>query len=48
MTAMTAQESWDFLMAGTRTAHVATVRPDGRPHAKPVWSSCPCTPGDLR
>src|SRR5690349_1538942 len=26
-----------FLLAGTRTAHVATVRADGRPHIAPVW-----------
>ncbi len=37
MAPMTADETWDFLMAGTRTAHVATVRADGRPHVKPVW-----------
>ena len=28
MAAMTATETWDFLMDGTRTAHVATVRAD--------------------
>jgi PPOX class probable F420-dependent enzyme len=37
MAPMTAEETWDFLMAGTRTVHVATVRADGRPHVKPVW-----------
>jgi PPOX class probable F420-dependent enzyme len=37
MAAMTPGETWDFLMAGTRTAKVATVRADGRPHVKPVW-----------
>ena len=26
-----------FLMKGTRTAKVATVRADGRPHLAPVW-----------
>lgn len=26
-----------FLGEGTRTATFATVRPDGRPHATPVW-----------
>jgi len=36
MAAMTAQETWDFLMEGTRTAHLATVRADGRPHVTPV------------
>ena len=34
---MTTEETRDFLLAGTRTAHVATVRADGRPHVKPVW-----------
>ena len=37
MAPMTTDETWDFLMAGTRTVHVATVRADGRPHVKPVW-----------
>ena len=37
MAPMTTEEAWDSLMAGTRTAHVATVRADGRPHVKPVW-----------
>lgn len=27
----------DFLRAGAPTAHLATVRPDGRPHVVPVW-----------
>jgi hypothetical protein len=35
MAEMTAQEIWDFLMKGTRTAHVATVRADGRRPAEP-------------
>lgn len=26
-----------FLLSGTRTAKVATVRTDGRPHVAPVW-----------
>jgi PPOX class probable F420-dependent enzyme len=26
-----------FLLFGKRTAKVATVRPDGRPHFAPVW-----------
>lgn len=26
-----------FLMSGTRTGHLATVRDDGRPHVAPVW-----------
>lgn len=34
---MTAQEAFDFLTAGTRTGHLATVRADGRPHTKPIW-----------
>ena len=48
MTAMTAQETWDFLMEGTRTAHLATVRADGRPHVKPVWFLLSGTPGDFQ
>jgi PPOX class probable F420-dependent enzyme len=34
---MTSEQRRAFLMAGSRTAVVATVRPDGRPHAAPVW-----------
>ena len=34
---MTADDTRAFLEAGTRTAKVATVRPDGRPHVVPVW-----------
>ena len=26
-----------FLMAGTRTGKIATVRADGRPHVAPIW-----------
>lgn len=26
-----------FLLEGTRTAKLATVRKDGRPHVVPVW-----------
>jgi hypothetical protein len=29
MTEMSAEEVWNFLMEGTRTSHVATVRADG-------------------
>jgi PPOX class probable F420-dependent enzyme len=45
---MTAEETWDFLMEGTRTAHLATVRADGRPHIKPVWFLLSGTPGDFQ
>ena len=48
MAAMTAAETWDFLMEGTRTAHVATVRADGRPHVKPVWFELAGQPGDFQ
>ena len=48
MAAMTATETWDFLMEGTRTAHVATVRADGRPHIKPVWFELAGPPGDFQ
>jgi hypothetical protein len=47
MSAMTPEETWDFLMAGTRTAKVATVRADGRPHVKPVWFELAGQPGGV-
>lgn len=32
------EDEWtDFVGHGTRTAKVATTRPDGRPHVAPVW-----------
>jgi PPOX class probable F420-dependent enzyme len=34
---MTPDETRAFLLAGTRTAALATVRADGRPHVAPVW-----------
>ena len=34
---MTSDETREFLMAGTRTGKLATVRADGRPHVAPVW-----------
>jgi PPOX class probable F420-dependent enzyme len=34
---MTEDEWRAFVMDGTRTAKVATVRKDGRPHVVPVW-----------
>lgn len=36
---MSAFEPWvrDFLLAGTRTGALATVRADSSPHVKPVW-----------
>lgn len=34
---MTADERRVFLTEGTRTAIIATIRADGRPHATPVW-----------
>ena len=37
MQPMTPDETRVFLLAGTRTAAVATVRADGRPHVAPVW-----------
>ena len=48
MATMTAAETWDFLRAGTRTAHLATVRADGRPHVKPVWFELSGEPGDFQ
>ncbi len=37
MQTMTPDEIRDFLLTGTRTGKLASVRPDGRPHAAPVW-----------
>lgn len=34
---MTSEEWHHFVSAGTRTAKLATVRADGRPHVAPVW-----------
>lgn len=48
MAAMTPGQTWDFLMEGTRTAHLATVRADGRPHLKPVWFLLAGEPGDFQ
>ena len=37
MKKMTRAECLEFLMAHARTAKIATVRPDGRPHVAPIW-----------
>jgi PPOX class probable F420-dependent enzyme len=37
MRTMSPEETRAFLLTETRTAHVATVRADGRPHVVPVW-----------
>jgi len=37
MPKMTDQEWRAFVMEGTRTGKLATVRRDGRPHVMPVW-----------
>ena len=37
MREMTTEEALDFLSAGTRTAKVAWVASDGRPHVAPIW-----------
>jgi PPOX class probable F420-dependent enzyme len=34
---MTAREYENFLLVRARTATLATVRADGRPHAAPIW-----------
>ncbi len=34
---MTTEEYRDFLLGSVRTATLATVRADGRPHAAPIW-----------
>ena len=36
MSEMSQQEISDYLERGAHVAHVATVRPDGRPHVTPV------------
>lgn len=37
MREMSRSEAIEFLMAGTRTGKLATVRTDGRPHVVPIW-----------
>lgn len=37
MDKMTTEEMHKFIMAGTRTGKLATVRADGRPHVVPIW-----------
>ena len=37
MQEMTKDESRGFLLTQTRTAKLATVRADGRPHVAPIW-----------
>ena len=37
MEPMTPPEWRTFLLSGTRTAKLATVRADGRPHVAPIW-----------
>ena len=37
MRAMSPDEIRDFLLSGTRTGKLATVRADGRPHVVPIW-----------
>lgn len=34
---MTKEETKEFLMEGTRTGKIASVRADGRPHVTPIW-----------
>jgi len=34
---MSVEQRRAFLLAGTRTGVLATVRKDGRPHAAPIW-----------
>ena len=48
MPVMSEQEIWDFLTEGTRTAHIATIRADGRPHVKPVWFVLDGRPGNFQ
>lgn len=37
MKKMSREECYSFLLAKPRTAKLATVRPDGRPHVAPIW-----------
>ena len=37
MKSMTHKEALEFIMQGTRTGKLASVRPDGRPHVVPIW-----------
>lgn len=37
MPKMNRQEYLEFLSVGTRTAHLSTVRENGRPHVMPIW-----------
>ena len=37
MQTMDAEETRQFLLSGTRTGKLATVRKDGRPHVAPIW-----------
>ena len=48
MPVMSEQEIWNFLTEGTRTAHIATIRSDRRPHVKPVWFVLDGRPGDFQ
>ena len=48
MPGMSEQEIWNFLTEGTRTAHIATIRADGRPHVKPVWFVLDGRPGNFQ
>jgi PPOX class probable F420-dependent enzyme len=34
---MTNEEYWKFMLVRARTAVLATVRANGRPHAAPIW-----------
>ena len=37
MEKMTAEETREFLRAGTRTGKLATISADGSPHVAPIW-----------
>ena len=37
MQTMSVEERKQFLLEGTRTGKLATVRKDGRPHVAPIW-----------
>ena len=46
MKEMTGPERRAFLLHGTRTGKLATVRPDGRPHIAPIWFALDDSTGD--
>ena len=44
---MTESEVRDFMMSGSKTGKLATVRKDGSPHVMPVWFAFDSATGDV-